>query len=324
MKFWKKFLSRVTIVATFGMLLSAQPMASAIKLIDVLINDSGLEQSLSKFGVRGTSSTQVRSYVKNSIESLSPYSGTRGASAKTLRRHVQSIPAKGNDLKHKKELLTLLNKSESNMSEADLVKAVNSLIYLANRYGSKSATVLACSACVSEKLSNLGFKFTLEVMSNKQSKKVLTQMLPKNPRSMTNFINSKMNKFKLGNFSRSGNLVAPEEEKALGLFLGLKEIGTKQQKELISAVENISKSSDGSIDLLNPKNPHKLWKLFSEDISDSDMSGWTKLLNEVASKSQGKVSKKDTFYEILEQRAAKSPEFQDRVQILKNKNCFFK
>lgn len=324
MKFWKKYLSKVTIVVTFGTLLSAQSMASAIKLIDVLINDSGLEQSLSKYGVRGSSSTQVRSYVKNSIDSLNPLSLGKSPNASTLKRHVRRIPAKGKDLQYKKDLMALLNKSESQMSQNDLVKAVNSLIYLANRYGSKSATVLACSACVSEKLSTLGFKFTLEVMSNKQSKKVLTQMLPKSPRSMTNFINAKMAKFKLGNFGRSGNIVAPEEEKALGLFLGLKEVGSKQQKELISAVENISKSSDGSVELLNPKNPHKLWKLFSEDISDSDMSGWTKLLNEVASKSEGKVSKKEAFYEILEKRAKANPEFEDRVQILKNKNCFFK
>lgn len=323
MKFWKKFLSRVCLTLTLGMLISGQSMASAIKLVDILINDSGLSESLSKFGIRGSSSTQVRGYVKNSIDSLYKFGGSK-PTASSLKRHVNSIPATGKDIQYKKKLVSLLNKSEKNLSEDDLVKAVNSLIYLSNRYGKKSATVLACSACVSDKLSTLGFKFTLEVMNDKRSKKVLAQMLPNKPRSLTNFINSKMSKHKIGSLSKSGDLVLPEEERALGLFLGLKEIGSKQQKRLIASIENISKAEDGSVNILNPKNPHKLWKLFSEDISESDMSGWSKLLDEVASKSNGKVNKKNAFYEVLDERAAKHPEYQDRVQILKNKNCFFK
>jgi hypothetical protein len=299
-------------------------MAGAIKLVDVLINDSGLSESLSKFGIRGSSSLQVRSYVKNSISSLYSFGGSAKPTASTLKRHVSKIPATGKDIQYKKNLMRLLNKSEKNMSEEDLVKAVNSLIYLSNRYGSKSATVLACSACVSDKLSSLGFKFTLEVMNDKRSKQVLTKMLPNKPRSLTNFINSKMTKHKIGSLSKSGDLVLPEEERALGLFLGLKEIGSKEQKKLIASIENISKADDGSVNILNPKNPHKLWKLFSEDISESDMSGWSKLLDEVASKSSGKVNKKEAFFEVLDARAAKNPDFQDRVQILKNKNCFFK
>ncbi|WP_127716078.1 hypothetical protein [Halobacteriovorax sp. HLS] len=323
MFFCKKFLRKASLAFILGMLITGQSMASAVKLIDILINDSGLSQSLSKYGVRGTSATQVKSYVKNSIDSLYKFGGST-PSAKTLRMHISQIPAQGKDLKYKKDLMALLNKSESSMAEGDLVKAVNSLIYLSNRYGKRSATVLACSACVSDKLSSLGFKFTLEVMSDKQSKEVLTKMLPNQPRSLTNFINTKLAKHNIGSLAGSKNIVAPEEERALGLFLGLKEIGSADQKKLIAAIEEISKDEHGSINILNPKNPHKLWKLFSEDISESDMTGWTKLLDEVASKSAGKTSKKDTFYEILEARAAKNPEFEDRIQILKNKNCFFK
>ncbi|OUR97345.1 hypothetical protein A9Q84_13555 [Halobacteriovorax marinus] len=323
MKIWKNRLPRVVLAVSLGFLIQGQAMASAIKLVDILVNETGLSESLSKHGIRGTSATKVKSYVRNSVSSLYLY-GNKKPTASQLKRFVRGIKATGKDARYKSDLLKLLNKSEKKMSQKDLVTAINSLIYLANRHGKSSSAILACAACVSDSLSKKGFKFTLETMNNKQSKKVLSKMLPSNPRSLTNYINAKLGKFQIGSLSGSGKLVAAEEEKALGLFLGLKDVGSKQQKSLIGAIENLSKDSSGKVNIINPQNPHKLWKLFSEDISESEMSGWTSLLDEVAKKSKGKTNKKEVFFEILEGRAAGKTDLQDRVQSLKNKNCFFK
>ncbi|WP_372652661.1 hypothetical protein [Halobacteriovorax sp.] len=343
MKRWDIKFQKVIGVFCLGALMQAQPFANDItnkynsdtnkeqkqvfgglvKLGDILVNEVGLSNSLTKFGIRGNSATEINSYVNNSIRALYGIDGTR-PSANQLKKIIKNINAKTNkDKRYKAYLLDLLSKPDNSISEADLVKAINSLIYLANRHGRNSSAVLACTACVSETLSSRGFEFTLEILSNSRSKQVLSKMLPSEPRSLTNFINVRLNKFKIGDLSRAGDLVLPEDEKALGLFLGLKEIGTSDQKDLIKSIEAVSKNKSGKVNIFNKKNPHKLWRLFSEDISDSEVVGWTKLLKEVATVSKGKVSKKETFFEILEKRAKDSPELQDRVQILKNKNCFF-
>ncbi len=323
MKYWKIKVPKILGVLCLSIVLQAQSFGSVVKLVDILVNEVGLQNSLTKFGIRGNSATEVNSYVNNSIRALYGLDNVR-PTAKELKKIVNNIKTKTNkDKRYKAYLVDLLSKSDENLTEADLVKAINSLIYLANRHGKNSSAVLACTACVSETLSSRGFEFTLEIMSNSKSKQVLTKMLPSDPRSLTNFINVRLSRFKVGDLSKAGDLVLPEEEKALGLFLGLKEIGTKEQKKLIKAIEAVSTNKSGKVNIINKKNPHKLWKIFSEDISDSEIEGWTKLLNEVASKSKGKVSKKETFFEILENRAKDDPNLQDRVQILKNKNCFF-
>lgn len=323
MKYWKIKLPKVFGVLCLSVFIQGQALGSVVKLVDILVNEAGLSNSLTKFGIRGNSATEINSYVNNSIRALHGLDGSR-PTAKELKKIIKNIRTKTNkDKRYKAYLMDLLSKSDDNISEADLVKAINSLIYLANRHGRNSSAVLACTACVSDTLSSRGFEFTLEVMSNSRSKKVLSKMLPSDPRDLTNFINVRLAKFKIGNLSNSGDLVQPEDEKALGLYLGLKEIGTAEQKALIKSIEAVSTNKSGVVNIINTKNPHKLWKIFSEDISDSEVTGWTKLLNEVASKSKGKVNKKDIFFEILEKRAKDSPELQDRVQILKNKNCFF-
>ncbi len=323
MKQWKKKFPKALCIVGMSLAIQVQAFASPIKLVDVLVNESGLTESLSKFGIRGSSALQVRSYVNNSITSLYLF-GNKKPTASQLKRFITNLnTTSSKDKRYQADLIKLLSRSESEISEEDLVKAINSLIYLANRHGKNSAAVLACTACVSDTLSSKGFKFTLETMNNSKSKEVLSKILPSNPRSLTNYINTKLTKFKIGDLSRSGNLVASEEEKALGLFLGLKEIGSAEQKNLIRAIESVSKDSAGNVNIVSTANPHKLWKIFSEDISESEMAGWTKLLDEVAAKSKGSAKKKDIFFEVLEKRAKDSPELQDRVQILKNKNCFF-
>ena len=293
------------------------------KLIDVLVSDNGMSSALTKSGLRGNSATQVKQYVNVSLKALS------FKNAKPTKRElygiVRNLPKGGKDGKYRAQLLKLLNKREKDMTKGDFVDAVNSLIYLANRYGTNSATVLACAPCVSNTLSKNGFKFTMEVLENKQSKFVLENILPSDPRKLKKYISSKVRKLKMGSVSSRRSPISEEEERALGLFLALAEHGSKSQKELVEAVKQVSTSPGGKTALVDRKNPHKLWKLFSDDLTQTELEGWSKMLREVAedANAKGEASKKAAFYRYLQKKVADDPSLEDRYKVLKEKNCFF-
>ena len=306
--------------------LSLNVNAAGGKLIELLVNDSGILEILGKRGIKGAPAKKVSEYVSQSILSIS-YSSKKPA-AGDLRKIIKGITGSEVDNAYKRELVELLEKPADKVTKDDLVTAVNNLIYLSNRFGKRGSTVLACAECVSEALSRHGFKFTLEVLNDKSSKRVLTQVLPREPRQLTTFISSEMSKSGLGDYSRSAartNLVSPEEERALGLFLGLRKYGNKKQKELADAIVSVSKDGAGETSLLSRENPHKLWKLFSEDMSDDVMDSWTKMLKEVGEKSDGaEGSSKKAFYNYLERVAGDDPVLREQLSALKRKNCFFK
>ncbi|MBK22434.1 MAG: hypothetical protein CME70_00395 [Halobacteriovorax sp.] len=314
----------VILATAFCLSLSAN--AAGGKLIEMLVNDTGVLELLGKRGIKGAPAKKVSEYVSQSILSIS-YSNKKPA-ASELRKIITSIVGSDVDNVYKKQLMELLDTPAEKVTKDDLVTAVNNLIYLSNRFGKRGSTVLACAECVSEALSKHGFKFTLEVLNDKSSKRVLTQVLPREPRQLTTFISKEMSKGGLGDYSRTAartNLVSPEEERALGLFLGLRKYGSKKQKELADAIVKVSKDSSGDTTLLSRENPHKLWKLFSEDMSDEVMDSWTKMLKEVGEKSDGSDgSAKKAFYEYLERVAGDDPVLREQLSALKRKNCFFK
>lgn len=296
------------------------------KLIELLVNDSGVLEILGKRGIKGAPAKKVSEYVGQSILSIS--FSNKKPSVQQLKKIIKSIAGSEVDNAYKKELLALLDKPAEKVSKEDLVTVVNNLIYLSNRFGKRGSTVLACADCVSETLSRHGFKFTLEVLSDSSSKRVLTQVLPREPKQLTNYISKEMSKGGLGDYSRTAartKLVSPEEERALGLFLGLRKFGNKKQKELAEAIVSVSKDSGGETTLLTRDNPHKLWKLFSEDMSDDVMDSWTKMLKEVGEKTDGSEgSSKKAFYDYLERVAGDDPVLREQLASLKRKNCFFK
>lgn len=295
------------------------------RFVDLLLHDSGVAEALGKSGIRGKQASLIKRYVNNSLLALS--SNGKKPSRTQLARILKQIPDSGKDGRIKKQLTILLNKSEKNLKKGDLVDAINNLMYLANRYGSGQATVLACAQCVSDTLYKNGFRFTMEVVSNKQSKKVLTKMLPTKPKDLKRFISSKLRSNGFGYSSKAlRSQVAPEEEKSLALFLGLASSGSKTQKNFIEAVKDVSRNSKGKVSLLDPNNPHKLWKLFTDDVTDLELEGWTKLLKEVSqdARNSGEVGKKKAFFRYLERKASKEGIPSERVEVLKRKNCFFR
>ncbi len=297
--------------------------AAGGKLIDYLIFDSGVAEILTKNGVDAIAIPRVKRYVSNSLQALN-FSGKTPTKAE-LKEILNGLSGTSQDLKIKKSLLALLDKPEDKIKKQDVVNAINSLIFLANRHGSTGSTMLACAQCVSDVLSKNGFKFTLEEINNTTAKKVLDQTLPKQPRQLTNYINTKMAKFNFGDLSRvSPSMLKPEEEKSLGLFLGLAEAGTKKQKALIEAVREFSTDQNGVTNLIDSRNPHTFWKLFSEDMDDETVEGWTKIIKEANANADGQTNKQEAFYSALKKRAGDDEYMNDQLEFLKKKSCFFR
>ncbi|PIK13802.1 hypothetical protein [Halobacteriovorax sp. JY17] len=293
------------------------------KLIDFLLFDSGVAEILTKNGVDAIAIPRVKRYVANSLQALS-FSGKKPTKAQ-LKEILNSLGGTPQDLRIKNSLIALLDKPEDQLKKSDVVNAINSLIFLANRHGSTGSAMLACAQCVSDVLSKNGFKFTLEEINNTTAKKVLDQTLPKQPRQLTNYINTKMAKYNFGDLSRvSPKMLRPEEEKSLGLFLGLAEAGNKQQKDLINAVREFSTDQNGVTNLIDSRNPHTFWKLFSEDMDDETVEGWTKILKEANASADGQTNKQDAFYAALKKRAGDDDYMNDQLEFLKKKNCFFR
>ena len=99
--------------------------------------------------------------------------------------------------------------------------AINNIIYLANRHG--RSVIITCADCVNTNLANAGFKFTVETIKNSSASKLLNDVIPRNPAQLNTFISGRMKRLGMGDYSKvTPDLVAPEDEKSLALFLGLR------------------------------------------------------------------------------------------------------
>lgn len=297
--------------------------ASSVKLVDFLVNSTGVTEVLGKYGIKGQDASQVKSYVNASLNALNLNSAT--PTKKDILDSLAKIPMTGQDANIRKELQILLDKPESQFTKDDVVKSINHLIYLANRHGKAGSVIITCSECVNDNLAKNGFKFTVETLKDSSTKKVLTEVLPKNPKDLNAFIAARMKRLGAGDYSKvTPDLVSPDEERSLGLFLGLAENGNAKQKELVKAVMEVSKAPNGKVNLIDPKNPHKLWKLLADDMSPEVMDGWTDMLKQVAKEGKSSPSKKDAFYSYLQKKAGNDPVLNDQLKALKAKKCFFK
>lgn len=318
------------IVALFTMTqVWAAPGVQGAKLIDFIVSDSGVLEILGQRGIQGAPANSVQSYVRNSLKAFSPASGD--LSKTELRDIVSELNVSGDDLRIRNELEELLEKSVNDeLGKDDVVTAINNLIYLANRHGLRGSVVLACSECVSEALSRNGFRFTFATVKNQRIADVVSTVLPRKPREVSNFIDQRMKRMELGSFKNvPKEIVAPEEERSLGVFLALAESGDQVHKDLVDAVLEVSKRPSGKVNLLDRQNPHKLWKLFDPDqngetLSVAEMQSWTRLLKEVAAEGKSNVSKKEAFYTVLTREAGDDPVLIEYKNMLRSKNCFFK
>ncbi len=300
--------------------LSFNAHAGSAKLVDYVVSGSGIVEILGKYGINGNDAKMVESYVGSALSALA---SKKNLTKQELSQAIAKLPVTGADANVRKELQLLLDKSEGQLSKEDVVKTVNNIIYLANRHG--KSVIITCAECVNDNLAKNGFKFTVENIKNASAAKVLNEVLPKNPVELNTFISSRMRRLGLGDYSKvTPDIVAPSEEKSLALFLGLAESGSPDQKALISAIKKVS-TRNGKTNIIDPKNPQKFWKIVADDMSASDMNGWTKTLNEVASRAEkDNVTTEEAFYRTLKEKAQGNEALMKNYETLKAKRCFFR
>ena len=294
--------------------------ASGAKLIDYIVSSSGIGELLTKnVALIGDDQKQVKSYVNSSLRALGIPEGG-GAQNALMNRLTNLPPGTLNEIDMNKGLQGLLATDVKSLKKDQIVSAINSLIYLANKHG-KSSYVIACADCVNNNLSKAGFKFTLEAISDSKTAALLVKELPSDPKQLQTFIRNGGMKLKMGDFAKSGSMVLPEEEKALGAFVALGTKGSKEQQEL---VKSIIAASNGNI--FDAKNPHKFWKVLSDDMTADEMAGWTNTMTEVAArmKADSKLTTEDAFYAVLKAKAGDDPGLNKQLSTLKAKRCFVK
>lgn len=298
--------------------------AATVKMIDFMVSHSGFTELMYKNGFKEVDVKQVENYVFTSLNSLG--SG-KNLTQKELSDLLVKLPVTGDDANIRKELQVLLDKSESTIKKEDIVKVVNNIILLSNRYG--KSIIITCADCVSESLAKSGFKFTVENIKNAGSVKLLADVIPSNPKDLNKFITSKAKRLGFGDYSKvSSTFIAPEEEKSLALFLALAESGSAAHKEFASVVRELSTDSKKVANLFSTTNPNKLWKIITTDVSDEQVIRMTTLLKEVnvVMSQDPKTTMKieEAFNQVLKKRAESSDELFLKFKNIKSKRCFFK
>ena len=313
-------LKKIIILTFVTSLACNTAFAGVAKLADFMISGSGIIELLGKYGIKGTDAKQVESYVSSSLMAL----GSKKVLSKSeLVDVLAKLPVTGPDASMRKELQILLDKSENEIRKEDVVKAINNIIYLANRHG--KSVIITCAECVNENLAKNGFKFTVESIKNASAVKVLNEVIPKDSAQLNTFISARMRRLGMGDYSKvTPDLVSPSEEKSLALFLGLAESGNAEQKALIASIRKVS-TRNGKTNIIDPKNPQKFWKIVADDMSSEDMAGWTKTLNEVADRAEKDgVPPEEAFYRTLKEKANGNEYLTKQLETLKAKRCFFK
>lgn len=297
--------------------------ASALKLADYLVSGSGVSEILVKNGITGNEAKQVQSYIASSLASLSNKKG-KELTREELLAIISKLPVTGQDATARKSLQVLLDKPDAAIKKADVVEAINHIIYLANRHG--NSVIITCAECVNEKLAKDGFKFTVETIKNASAQKLFKDTIPQNPADLNKFISARMKRLGMGDYSKvTPKAVLPEDEKTLALFLGLAESGSAEQKALIASIKKVSMGKDGKVNIIDSKNPHKFWKILADDMTSDDMAGWTKTLDEVATRAKNdSVTAEEAFYRTLKDKAQGNEYLTKQYETLKAKKCFFK
>ncbi len=303
-----------------ALVFSSSAFASGVKLIDYMVSSSGLLELLSSHGIKGVEAKQVESYV---FTSLNSFGAGKNLSKKELSDVISKLPVTGQDAGIRKELQMLLDKSSADIKKEDVVKAINNIIYLANRHG--KSVIITCADCVSESLSKSGFKFTVENIKNAGTMKLLNDVIPSNPKDLQHFIASKVKRLGLGDYSRvTPDVVSPAEEKTLALFLASYESGSNEFKSMANSIKRLS-TKNGKTNLFDSSDPNKLWKLVASDLSSQEVQKISSTLSEVETlAAKEKLKVEEAFNRILRKKAETSGELLERYKQIKSRRCFFK
>lgn len=311
-------------LALFSALSLSTQVYSAGLLHSLVHSSNQLEELL--LG-KGFTTHQISSLLASRSEVLQALGGeTKGLSGGELYRNLAMLKVEGNrDRKIQSSLLKLLSKEDSKVSQKEMSLVFNQMIYLSHRYGRSASAVLVCGQCIDREVARGGIRFALEEIVDPNNKKVLTQ-IPNRPSDLKRYISNQMKKSALGDYSKvPRSLVSADEERSLALFLAMKNSSQESSRKLFNQIIKLSTDAKTSkVTLFNSQDPHKLWKIFSDDPNDAEVRSWTKLLEQVeSSRAQGE-GLESAFYSVLERKARGDDTLTRNLEKLKEKNCYFK
>lgn len=317
------------LILTLALMINAAYAGLTSILIDNIASKAELVRVLGDKGVSGQDAEQVQAYVSNALKSLNTTNSQ--LTRESIAKIIESLPATGSDAALKRELQVILGKSEGKLSKSDLVKAVNNLIYLANRYGKKDSLLLTCASCGGSSLEAHGFKFAYQSPKDAVAQSVVSLTVPKDAKQLNSFISSTMERLNVGKWANATKeLVKDGEEREFATFLALSQNGTREQKAYAKAVFEISRRPDGSISLLDSGNPHRLWKVITDpETTPEYLTSMTKLLSDVATDGKKEADKEVAFFRALDKNIAAEKDPAVRKQKVEARNqlaakkCFF-
>ncbi len=297
--------------------------AGAGKLIDYLFNDSGLVEVLTKNGFEQSSAVKLRTYVQNSIKGLN-YSQSMPTPAQ-FKKIITELGGTPKEVALRKKILILMDKPTTNVGKEDITEVINGLIYLSNRFTRSGNSVLGCATCFDAKLASHGIKFTMEALSDSASKQILSSNMMKSARDIRVYNAAQVRKLKLGDYSKA--TISPAEEKSLALAFSYGESKSKKTKPhrlFFQNYINLIKKNPNGANIFDDSNP-QLWRLYSnKKFQEEYMVTWSSFIKEVSDNMKPDETPRETWYRILRKKAGDNPVLNRYVDMLQNKNCFFK
>lgn len=289
-----KVSTRVYTLIMALMLTSTSAYASVFSLIEA--TGEGLNQLLLKSGVLDS---EVRSVVTKNLDlamkDLSHTGKKEDFSFNTLKMMVKGSQDKAR-LQKVSEVF-----AKENPEAKELKEAINSFVYLSQRYGYKKSAILSCAPCVNKNLSDNGFDFVLSEMKDESSVRIFKVMSRYNsPAKVQRQLYSQV---KNEGWSARVPMLNPTDEEALLYFLTAQKYGSSAQKELISAIKEVS-VSNGKVDLFSNFNGHKFYSFLSSGFNDNEMTELARILKATAEEmKESKKGTMDAFYDVLQKEA---------------------
>jgi hypothetical protein len=206
-------------------------------------------------------------------------------------------------------VITILEKDVDDVTSLEVIKLSNRLAILSQRYGFQKLGILSCTKCADFKAASDTVVYKLERVSNHSLKHIYKKVISrkKNPKQMISYINSQLNAQGLGRLTN----IAKHEEESLAVFLSIDKYRKGNTSGLAPLYDSIvAMSKTGSkIDIFDPKDGHKLWKIPSEVKTPEEAILFTDLFKVVAIKRQKEgIGTYDALDRVLKEAIENEPD----------------
>ena len=137
----------------------------AQSLIEVITKKSNVEVLLERRNIFAAGTESLETISKDFELALSAF-GIRGnALQEKLQKALKGIkPVNDEDKKTLESLQALLKRNLNDLSDTEIAKAHDELLYLSSRYGNKGSVMLVCLDCTAgTTITSKGFHYTFEI-----------------------------------------------------------------------------------------------------------------------------------------------------------------